>query len=450
MANRIFRTVFISILVVVILLGVYFNPRSIESKDSHRNEPKDNDVGTGVTRGVTSNRGGYVIGWDFHEGQTSASRNLLALIHWASDMNLTVVEPCVHDSFFNVANCVNTMDPSSNSKQPLLLFRDYFDIDYWNHQTLSHKIGKPLLAWETFIENMPNEAIIVYTWPVRGKKAAVFINDEIEQNAVECYHVHDAITIRPQFSKQTFSKLGIKITREVCFRFDNLIPMDLQWFNNQILGDRKQSDVLILFTYWTGVLKGRMYFNKVEYRHMEAYDYLKPSPRVVEHSKKYAEQFLEEDNYVAVQLRTVKITIALRHLQHSSQEDIQHFFTKNCSHQISKTLKELKGKRLLALDLGRFGDREVSRFLTDDSVNKLVPKLVSSVYGKMWNQAEWEDSFVQATGGITDSGYIAMMQKILVSNAACVVIGGGGQFHNSLMREYMTKKDPCVYEVCKL
>ena len=43
---------------------------------------------------------GYVIGWDFNEGQTCASRNLLGLLHWASTMNSTVVEPCTYNSFF--------------------------------------------------------------------------------------------------------------------------------------------------------------------------------------------------------------------------------------------------------------------------------------------------------------------------------------------------------------
>jgi len=163
-----------------------------------------------------------------------------------------------------------------------------------------YRIGSPLLAWEEFTKRMPKEAIIVYSLAQkRGMQASVFVDNEIEQDAQECYHAHDHLKTRPQFTKQMFSKLGIKITREVCFKYDTLTPMDVEWFNKQILGDRNVSDVLILFTYWAGVVESRMHFSKAKYQH---YDYLKPSPHVVEHSKRYSRQFLGEDKYVAVHL----------------------------------------------------------------------------------------------------------------------------------------------------
>jgi len=93
-----------------------------------------NDVRVCMAKtGVTG--GGYVMGWDFHECQTCAARNFLALIDWACDLNLTVVEPCVYNSYFNVANCVDMLNQASNSRRPLT-FRDYFDIDYWNNRLL--------------------------------------------------------------------------------------------------------------------------------------------------------------------------------------------------------------------------------------------------------------------------------------------------------------------------
>ena len=49
----------------------------------------------------------YVLAWDFCEGQSSASRNLLGLLHWATTIDFLVVEPCVHNSFFNMDHCIN-------------------------------------------------------------------------------------------------------------------------------------------------------------------------------------------------------------------------------------------------------------------------------------------------------------------------------------------------------
>ena len=469
-AGRVRCTILI-LFVAIVLLGAHFKfkPRfSLVEKDGsedsqlQRGKPSDRDnyrstsptdVRVG-TEEISVKGGGYVLSWDFCEGQTSAARNLLALVHWAGDMNLTVVEPCVHNSYFNLANCIDTAitatvnEFSSSSTMMPLLFGDYFDVDYWNHQTSSKRIGKPLLPWKEFINDKPNEAIMVYTWVVVGKDSTVFIDNEIERDAVKCYPNQQH---RHQFSKETFYKLGITIIREVCFRFDLFVPMDLTWFNRQILGNHSQSSrILILFASWSGTFNGRMYLNKPEYHHDEAFDYIKPSSRVVRHSKKYTQMFLKGGNYVAVIVRTIKLAIGLKDNHGMSQEAVKKFIINTCSDDISTALKKVKDNRLLALDLGRFGDGDTSLYLANDTVDKTVHALVSTVYGNTWNRNQWEDSFVQATGGITDAGYIAMMQKVLVSNAACILMGGDGQFLNSLKRECSSKtKDYCIHEVCK-
>ena len=436
--------------VAIVLLGAHFK---LEGRPSDLDNYTAANL-TGIQVGTEeATSGSYVLSWDFREGQTSAARNLLSLVHWASDMNLTVVEPCVHNSYFSLASCINTaaavtVNASSSSSTIMpLLFGDYFDVDYWNHQTSSNKIGKPLLPWKEFIKDKPNEAIIVYKWVVIGKNSTVFIDNEIERDAIKCYPKQD----RHQFSKEVRNKLGITIVREVCFRYDLFVPMDVTWFNRQILGDHSRSSrFLILFTSWSGTFNGRMYLNKPEYRHAEAFDYIKPSPRVVRHSKKYTELFLKGGNYVAIIIRTIKLAIALKDIHGMSQEAVKSFITNNCSHDVSTALKETKGNRLLALDLGKFGDGDASLYLADDTVDRTVHALVNVVYGNTWNKNQWEDSFVQATGGITDAGYIAMMQKVLVSNAACIFMGGDGQFLNSLKREYSSKtKDYCIHKVCK-
>jgi len=426
----------------ILLLGVYYRTGADFSLKEIEKEKK------------SSKSRGYVLGWDFHESQTCASRNLLALVHWAGDLDLTVVEPCVHNSFFNLASCITSSVVTGNSSSsksqitPPLLFRDYFDVDYWNHQILSHNIGKPLIPWEKFIKDTPDKAIIVYTWVVEGKKLAVYIDDEIERDAIQCHRKN--IEDRPQFSKTLFSKLGINITREVCFRYDKFVPMDLKWFNRQIFGNYDTtSHILVLFTHWSGTFSGRIYLNKPEYKHMKITDYLKHSPHVIKQSKKYTEHFLGGGSYVAVQLRTAKIARLLKDDQGKSQEDILHYLSETCSHEVSTALKKENSKQLLALDLGRFGDGESSLYLTTDTVEKTVPQLVASVYGDTWNWTQWEDSFAQIAG-TSDSGYIAMMQKVLVSNATCIIIGGKGEFHNTLINDYKAKgKHYCVHEVCK-
>jgi len=408
--------------------------------------------GLGRHKMNAGHRNRYVVGWDFHEGQTCASRNLLSLIHWAGDINFTVVEPCVRDSFFNLDNCIRTGEVNHSFRNDLLLFKDYFDLDYWNQQILSHNIGKPLVPWEVFINDIPPEAIVVYLLPGRGKYArlSVFVDEGIQKDAPNCYKQH--VTSRPRFAKDLLNKLGVKVVREVCFRFDILVPIKIQWFNNQLLGNYAQSHIMILFSHWMGAFRGRLLLNyKDWFEQREPFDFMRPSQRVVEHSKKYRERFLGEDGYVAVALRTVKLAISLKCRKHKSQLKILHYLTEDCSNQVSSALEKVKGKRLLALDLGRFGDSDIPLYMEKNTVDNTVPKLVKIVYGNKWNWTQWEDSFLQATGGITDTGYIALMQKLLVTNAICIIIAGDGEFQKSLITEYETKaKDPCIHRVCSM
>ena len=330
-------------------------------------------------------------------------------------------------------------------------FRDYFDVDYWDKQMLSHHFGKPMIPWKDFITGVPYKAIIVYLWrdvDTKQPTAFVSVNVTTTEDVTYCINHSEKIS-RPSFSKHMLTKLGTKIVREVCIKFNPLKDMDVQWFNEQILGSYEPSNVVILFAFWPGVFYGTVNFSNKALHHNTAFDFLKVSHRTIADSRKYKEQFLGS-NYIAVQLRTVKIAITLKAKGVSSAK-IAHYLTVGCPNELSSILRKISGERMLALDLGQFGDENpVGSDMTGDTVNKIVPKLVNIVYGNKWNWTDWEDSFVQATGGIVDSGYIALVQKTLVVNATCIVIAGlDSQFQNSMLSEYKARvKHPCIYRVC--
>jgi hypothetical protein len=64
----------------------------------------------------------------------------------------------------------------------------------------------------------------------------------------------------------------------------------------------------------------------------------------------------------------------------------------------------------------------------------------------------WENSFAQATDGIVDNGYIAALQRTVASTADCIVLVGGGNFHNMVLQEYMDNhpypSKQCIYNIC--
>ena len=90
-------------------------------------------------------------------------------------------------------------------------------------------------------------------------------------------------------------------------------------------------------------------------------------------------------SYTAVQLRMVKIAITLK-AKGVPSATIAYYLTVDCPNELSKILRNISGERMLALDLGRFGDgNPIGSDMTDDTVNKIVPKLVNNVYGNKWN-----------------------------------------------------------------
>ena len=454
------RNLFVIIILVVVVCFCYYRYKSSLQQDKTRtyqginlyqhNDPTNivnvkpqtaKDKETPVIwklQAAKNQKKRFVIAFDYYEQQSGALRNLIALVAWANTINGAVVEPCVNESFFSMEECIK---PPLNKNS--LYFRDYFDIDNWNQNVLSHKLGQPLVPWEQFISNKPNKVILVYIWNRVNLDELVFVDKEIEPR---CYNKRPVP--KADFHKSSLDKLNITIVREVCFILDIYKQSDLHWFNSHILGNVTDPDVAIFFTHWAGIFKGRTYLNDPSLNHnsdAETERMMKLSPRVIKDSKRYQEMFLG-DHYVAIALRIVKLVTFAKH-----RATIEQFLNEKCPHQVSSALEKTSGKRMLALDLGRFGDGEVYKDMSEDSVNKLVPKLVRAVYGDKWNWTEWENSFIQATGGITDGGYIASLQKTLVMNAPCIVMAGKlSLFQRTMLHEYNTHvKKSCVQDICK-
>jgi len=60
-----------------------------------------------------------------------------------------------------------------------------------------------------------------------------------------------------------------------------------------------------------------------------------------------------------------------------------------------------------------------------------------TVYNNSLTMEQWEQSFVQATNGIEDNGYIAAMQRTVLENSKCLVMfGGGSNFQRNLLLSY--------------
>ena len=106
----------------------------------------------------------------------------------------------------------------------------------------------------------------------------------------------------------------------------------------------------------------------------------------------------------------------------------------------------------MTVDIGTYGDPKALSFISRDIAAQIINKMINITYHNSWHKAEWEDSFVKATDGISDSGYIASVQKEIVSHATTVIIAGGGSFQSSMLLQHKseTTQKHDVLEVCSI
>jgi len=374
---------------------------------------------------------GYVFGWDYYEAQTCAARNLLGLQHWAGTLGFGVVEPFVCNSHYRANNFLR----SGKS----LRFSNYFNITEWNQQVATMNYGKPLVTWEQFLEKASRQVIVVYV-VISQPKTSVYVDEAITEN---CLSSSRGFTIK------TLTPFNFTLVRQVCFEFNVHFPLSVNDFNRHIFGNFSKAS--LVFTFAPGVFAARINLKETEFYHKGA-GWLYPSEHVVEHSKNYVEKFLKNGNYVAVAVRSVKLGVSLVKGQKMSKEWFANFLN-NCSNEISGLLSNFSERRFLTLDIGRFGDPKATAYMSPATVNHFIASMVSVVYNMTWNSDQWEQSFVTATGGISDSGYIALVQKAIVTRATNVITAGSGTFLGSMISNHEkllgAKKETIVY-ACKI
>ena len=375
---------------------------------------------------------GYAMGWDFYEAQTCATRNLVGLQRWATSLDFGVVEPFVIESYFRTYRF---------KADGALRLRDYFDIDVWNHKVMTTiPSGTPLVKWEDFIKKAARQLVVVHVM-MRASETKVYVGDDVKKGI--CFSGRG-------FTNSTLKDFGFKVVRNVCFKFNTRSPMPIDELNKNILGPFKANNVSIVFTFVPGVNRARINILQEKY-HQGFVDWLKPSKRVINDAKKYIDMYLGT-NYVAVSVRAFKIGVSLRSHKPANIREATKVVVCKCVDEIAQTLSSLPGQHFMTADIGTFGDPKALSFISNDIGTQIINKMINVTYHNSWHKAEWEDTFVKATGGISDSGYIASVQKEIVSHGSTIIVAGGGTFQSSMLLQHksQTTQKHDVLQVCSI
>ena len=388
-----------------------------------------------------SNSNGRILVSLYAEQQVGAAMNMFSLQKWAKYVGVSVIEPFVQNSMLRL--------PIVFSQQQLdtkLRFRDYVNIDIWNNMSTVMN-GTPLVPWESFVDQAPKKFIFVAIInSLRKEEREIYIDDEIV-NQEYCNDTFYYFTNKYRFY---INRLQTKMVRRVCLSFYKTI-MDIDKFTSAIYGNISPSDVIVWFQIWKGFSKN----NRVRivqqhfHRSRETLSMLHTSKRISDDSQKYIKEFLKSEpgKYTAISIRTMLRGKYLPRSNHTS-------FFHNCIKELGGVIKSPNisdSTKFLAMDLGRFGDSIVENYIYKYIIKNIEADLFQTIYNNSLTMWKWEQSFIQATNGITDTGYIAAMQRTIVENGQCLVLfGGRSNFQRTLLLTYKEKNanKTCIYEVC--
>ena len=389
----------------------------------------DYNINTQQLLGTTR---GFVISSSFWEQQVGAALNLWTLSKWAATIGVYPVEPCVINSKFVLPD---NLSHSTSSK--LLRFRDYFDLEHWNKLCSDSKL-MPLISWEIFLYAKSKHLIV----------AVILLDTEHKRN-VECTkRTQDFLNSISSFSRE----MNFVVVKKVCFVFPSK-SISVHDFNTKLYDDFNPKQVTVWFSVWPGVNNYRIYFKETQYwRNAKSVSSIHPSKRIIADSQNYVHNYMESDfgQYIAVSFRSVKRAKKFQ-LGEISQEFRIKFFDM-CIKVLNEKLDGLGSnqKMFLSIDLGRFGDNSATKYMSSGLIDQILSSAIATVYKNRTTIQEYERSFVSATNGIADDGYIAAVQRTIVENSNCLVLfGGNSNFQRSILINYADNhKSPCVVKVC--
>ena len=385
----------------------------------------------------------FILTQSFGGQLTRAVKNMMVQQCWARDLgpDVTILEPFSHNS--QLLHTPQIWEPVKQGQtQNVARFSDYFDLELYNAASLKDE-GAPLIKWEEFLIQAPRQAVVVVT--PQGSCSQI-INR----------HLHTAVNRLFKDFLKTLENMNFKILK--------IVPVDCydkQKLNQLLLAN--MHNATIVFNSWRNYNVARTWLGvstRCGISDKYPADRLRPSAIMKRHTHKYRAEVLGANKTIAIMLR------------------VERFLTLKSSRAVDDTVESCLEKTLgvysdlredprwsnsspfLTLDIGRYGsglmqsNKTVQRMDESlDSVTASVTQFLVKVYGGRWTSLEeWEDSFLVATEGIAERGYVAMLQRQIAVESDCLILMGGGSFQEVAANHYLiAHPDPahqCLHVVC--
>ena len=395
---------------------------------------------------------GFVLVLQYAGQQGAGVKELQSVLKWIKDLGLPmmVVEPFLQNSVMGV-------HPRKKGEEQSVKFSDVFDMDSFN--AVSRSEGSPeMIAWSDYITNAPREAVFI-----KMQKSRQFQHPGIQQTIDKGPNECTVMTI----TAPDDTSVSLCQVREVSTYWNR--EKSTHKFSDEdvygtVLRGLDPANVSLVFTLWASPWT----FKDVTTNDDNSTDLdhkLKDSPKLHHYMEVYQNKFLTdpgdiESRYVAVMIRAEHSLLQLMaEKRFNIPANIQE-----CLYELQTKTKEAMSavgtnKLLVTSDVGNYGSiswhGRGKQMVVDiqHRVKRAVERLYKGREG--WSFEQWEQSFIETLGGVTDRGYVAALQRVLAASnkTACLVLMGGGRFQELSLETYLhhTRHQPhkrCVYLVC--
>ena len=401
-----------------------------------------------------SQSGGYILTRSYGGQMTRAIKNMMIQQCCGAtiDTSLKIVEP--FSSRSNLYNSPKFWTIAGKGKASnAARFSDFYDLDCYNRRSLEDNMLQ-LVTWENFLRDAPRSAVVLSVSSLHDCENGM--DAPKLQLTSGCSWSNDF----KKFVTALSTKYKFHVINKVCVKCE-AYPVALRELQTMIYGQSNISRLTVLVDAW---------LSKDIYKWLQvpklcnvnedpsSLARLRTSEVIASHTRYYVDKILGGRRTIAVMIRTEMI-LEKQLFGRTNGSLSSCIYTALRIHDELKTLST-NTSTFLTLDVGRFGSTvmqdpskvERLKLHKEDSVEFFSNLAIEHLYNGKYTQGTWEETFIEASGGITDTGYISTLQRNIATGAECLILVGGGYYQQVAAYQYIEKHpDPssrCLHTVC--
>lgn len=385
---------------------------------------------------------------------------------------LQCVLSSIHKHFYIVEPYIEDSHMWTYSKAgDRLKFSSLFDYDHFSAR--SNEIGyTEMVTFREFSKFGPNKVIFVIireepslqylVWPPpHGTKShPSCLDDETTDKLVRPY---DSM-VKGERARINNVKPQSCIVRVVELRVTkvdmwNSVKQHVRDVREFIFAEWSPEEVTVVFSQWYHklFLPVKEPLNGIdcmhEYAKYETKTQFRPSQRLLEDAKRYEDMFMGGQNRLAIMLRVERVIKHYFKEIENDPSDTRPHSLKKCFSEVVKLKEEINRSGpnpMVTMDIGTYGTCTFHQM--NQEIANISKGVVMKLYGYKWSIEKWEASFVEASRGEGNKGYIAALQRIVASRADCLILMGGGSFQALAVHDYAERHGSkmCVHLVCAM